>query len=89
MTATQDEYDNNYEEVLRTDYESVPAKEILDFSTSWDLPDRYALVVRSYRKDKVEEKVFTHIKSANLYIKRQVKAGHECIVYDNERMSFS
>ena len=86
-TTTDDSFDNNYDHILDSEYEEVTAKEILDFSTSWDLPVTYSKIVRSYERSQVVEKAFTDRTKANRYIRQKKSDGCLVVAYDYDRMN--
>ena len=87
MNATDEYYDNKYDDVLSQEFDSVPVRDLINFAESWDLPSNITHVVRTYRKHRVEERVFKSMSKAERYIDQQLEAGYASTVYDQQEMN--
>ena len=87
--ARKDPFPNEWTEVFNIDEEDFlrpPFNEVLEESVSWDLPDPYCCIVRSYnRKDaKLREYVYKQEGRASKRIRELAGLGYELTIITQE-----
>ena len=87
--AKKDPFPNEWQEVFNIDEEDFlrpPFNEVLEESVSWDLPDPYCCIVRSYNRKaaKLREYVYKQEGRASKRIRELAELGYELTIITQE-----